>query len=254
MWQARPPDHEAIRKFDATRRRFDLNPLAIHANYLVNLATADPRVLANSIEAFRGELERAAAIGADYVVLHPGSYRGRTVEEAIESLAVALRNAARGFRHAGLTVLIENTAGSGCAVGSRFEELGAIRDRAGALSDLSIGFCLDTCHLLAAGYDIATAGGLRAMTESADKLLGWDNVRLIHANDSRMPLGSRVDRHQNIGEGHIGSAGFRRLLHHPKLRGKPFILETPVRDPGDDRRNLEILKRLAGDKRCGATE
>lgn len=246
MWQARVPEGAAVRRLASARERFDLHPLAIHVNYLVNLASTDPVVRAKSIGAFRGELERARAIGADYLVLHPGSYRGRAVEDAIRSFAVALGDAARGFRHSGLTVLIENTAGSGYAIGSRFEELRLLRDEAGALTDLPVGFCLDTCHLLASGYDIASAAGLRITIRSAGAVLGWDSVRLIHANDSKTPLGSRVDRHENIGEGHIGAAGFRRLLRHPRLRTKPFILETPVRAPGDDRRNLDALKRLAG--------
>lgn len=239
------PERAAVRQFASARERFDLHPLAIHVNYLVNLASADPVVRAKSIAAFRGELERARAIGADYLVLHPGSYRGRAVEDAIRSFAVALRDAARGFCHGGPTVLIENTAGSGCAIGGNLDELRLIREEAGALTDLPVAFCLDTCHLLASGYDIATAAGLGAAIQKADASLGWDSVRLIHANDSRTPLGSRVDRHENIGQGHIGAAGFRRLLRHPRLRTKPFILETPVRTPGDDRRNLDTLKRLA---------
>lgn len=246
MWRARVPDRIAVRQFASARERFDLHPLAIHGNYLINLASADPVVRAKSVAAFRGELERARAIGADYLVLHPGSYRGRDVEDAIRSFAVALRDAARGFRYSGVTVLIENTAGSGCAIGSRFEELRLLRDEVGALTDLPLGFCLDTCHLLASGYDIASAAGLTATVRSAATVLDWDNVRLVHANDSKTPPGSRVDRHENIGEGHIGREGFRRLLRHPRLRTKPFILETPVRTAGDDRRNLDTLKRLAG--------
>ena len=216
----------------------------IHVSYLVNLASADPVIRAKSIAAFRGELERAAAIGAEYLVLHPGSYRGRSVEEGIADFVAALRDAAAGFHSRGLTVLLENTAGAGSHLGSRFEELASIRERAGEVTDLPIGYCLDTCHLLAAGFDIATPAGLRATVRSAERLLGLDNVRVFHVNDSKTPLGSHVDRHANIGEGHIPLAAFRRILKHPKLRGKPFILETPIDQPGDDRRNLDTLKRL----------
>ena len=112
--------------------------------------------------------------------------------------------------------------------------------------DLRIGYCLDTCHLLAAGFDIAQAGGLEATVRHIDNVLGLQNVGVIHTNDSKQPLGSRVDRHANIGEGHIGDAGFRRILRHPELRDKPFILETPVDEEGDDQRNVDALKRLAG--------
>jgi deoxyribonuclease-4 len=245
MWRARVPDVSNVEHFRAARERFDLNPLAIHVNYLVNLAAIDPAVRAKSIAAFRGELERAAAIGADYLVLHPGSSGGRPVEDAIASFAAALSDAAKGCRHVNLTVLLENTAGSGYSIGSRFEELQSIRERARDLTDLPIGYCLDTCHLLASGYDIATAAGLRATIQSIERCLGLAHVRLFHANDSKTPLGSRVDRHENIGEGYIGREAFRRILRHPKLRSKPFILETPVRAPGDDRRNLDTLKQLA---------
>jgi len=131
---------------------FDLRPLAIHVSYLVNLASADPVIRAKSIAAFRGELERAAAIGAEYLVLHPGSYKGRSVEEGIADFAAALRDAAAGFHSRGLTVLLENTAGAGSYLGSRFEELASIREQAGGLIDLPMGYCLDTCHLLAAGF------------------------------------------------------------------------------------------------------
>jgi deoxyribonuclease-4 len=245
MWRARMPDPAQVKLLKAARRRFDLRPLVIHVSYLVNLASADPVIRAKSIAAFRGELERAAAIGAEYLVLHPGSYRGRSVEEGIADFVDALRDAATGFHSSGLTVLLENTAGAGSHLGSRFQELASIRERASDVTDLPIGYCLDTCHLLAAGSDISTPTGLRATVGSAESLLGLDNVRVFHVNDSKTPLGSHVDRHANIGEGHIPLAAFRRILRHPKLRGKPFILETPIDEPGDDRRNLDALKSLA---------
>jgi deoxyribonuclease-4 len=244
MWRARPPDPGQVELLKAARRRFDLNPLVIHVSYLVNLASADPVIRAKSIAAFRGELERATAIGAEYLVLHPGSYRGRSMEEGIAGFVAALRDAAASFHSGGLTVLLENTAGAGSHLGSRFEELASIRERAGSLTGLPIGYCLDTCHLLAAGFDIATPAGLRATVGSAERLLGLENVRVFHVNDSKTPLGSHVDRHANIGEGHIPLAAFRRILRHPKLRAKPFILETPIDEPGDDRRNLDTLKLL----------
>ena len=244
MWRAGAPDSGQVKALKAARRRFDLNPLVIHVSYLVNLASADPAIRAKSIAAFRGELERAAAIGAEYLVLHPGSYRGRSVEEGIADFVAALRDAAAGFHTRSLTVLLENTAGAGSHLGSRFEELASIRERAGAVTRLPMGYCLDTCHLLAAGFDLATPAGLRATVRSAERLLGMANVRVFHVNDSKAPLGSHFDRHANIGEGHIPLDAFRRILKHPKLRGKPFILETPIDQPGDDRRNLDALKRL----------
>jgi deoxyribonuclease-4 len=152
-----------------------------------------------------------------------------------------------------VTVLLENTVGCGAQIGGCFEELRAIRDLAARSTDLSVGYCLDTCHLLGAGFDIADEGGLLTTVEHADRVLGIDNVKVIHANDSKLPLGSRVDRHANIGEGHIGKAGFRRILANPRLREKPFILETPVDNEGDDRRNLQNLKRLCRKSRTTIT-
>jgi deoxyribonuclease-4 len=250
MWRARVPDPEQIRLIRAARERFDLNPLVVHANYLINLASQDPSIRAKSIDGFRGEIERAAAIGAEYLVVHPGSYRGQSAEAGIAAVALGLRDAASGLRTLQVTVLLENTAGCGAALGSRFEELQSIRDLARDLTSLPVGYCFDTCHLLAAGFDIATPAGLRTTLRDAELILGLENVRVIHANDSKTPLGSRVDRHASIGQGHIGREGFRRILTHPKLRAKPFILETPVDEPGDDRRNLDALKALAARNRA----
>ena len=241
-----------IKRLRDARERLDLHPLAIHANYLVNLASLDPVVRERSIQSFRGEIERAAAIGAEYLVVHPGSYRGRSIEQGVAAFALALRDAAHGVHTGHLTVLLENTAGAGNHLGSRFEELQSIRELARDLTGLPVGYCLDTCHLLAAGFDVSTAPGLRAMVRSAEETLGISNVLLFHANDSRGKLGSRLDRHENIGEGHIGSGGFRRILAHPKLRSKPFILETPVKHEGDDRRNLDTLKALGAYARTSA--
>ena len=245
MWRASVPDRADIRKMRAARERFDLKPLAIHVSYLINLASFDPVIRRKSVDGFRGELERAGAIGAEYLVVHPGSYRGQSVDEGVAAFVLGLQEAAEGIRNQGVTVLVENTVGAGCHIGGCFEELRSIRDLAGKAVDLPIGYCLDTCHLLASGFNVATAAGLRTTLQQAEKTLGLSHVRLIHTNDSKGGLGSRLDRHANIGSGHIGLEGFRRILGHPKLRHKPFILETPVDEPGDDRRNVDTLKSLA---------
>jgi len=253
MWRASPPGLEQIRLLQRVRERLDLYPLAIHASYLVNLASCDPVIRERSIAAFRGELERAAAIGAEYLVVHPGSSRGQPLGQAIEALALALRDAAAGWTGNRVTVLLENTVGCGAQIGGRFEDLRAIRDRAAALTDMPVGYCLDTCHLLAAGFEISSEAGLRRTVRHAEEVLGIANVKLIHANDSRAALGSRIDRHASIGKGHIGTEGFRSLLAHPLLRDKPFILETPVERPGDDRRNLKRLLKLCPKSRTTTT-
>ena len=245
LWRAKAPDPTEVKRFRALREKHDLYPLVIHDNYLINLASCDEALRAKSVEAFRGELERALIIGAEYLVAHPGNCKGYSIDEGIIALVRSLVEAADGLDTHGLTVLLENMAGAGATLGSRFEELAEVRRYAAEFSSLRIGFCVDTCHTLSAGFNIATADGLRSTVAEIDKILGLENVPIIHSNDSKMPLGSRLDRHQNIGQGYIGEDGFRRILKHPKLRSKAFILETPVDEPGDDVKNLETLKRLA---------
>ncbi|MCX6620314.1 MAG: deoxyribonuclease IV [Acidobacteria bacterium] len=254
MWRAPAPDPAAIERLREVRERHDLAPLVIHDNYLINLASSDEVIRRKSIDGFRGELERAIAIGAEYLVAHPGNYKGSTIEQGIQTLAGSLEEAARGIRGRKLTLLLENTAGSGAQLGSKFEELAAIRESASKRVPFEIGYCIDTCHSLVAGYDVATAAGLRATIAEMKQWLGLDLVRVIHTNDSKKGLGSRVDRHENIGEGCIGEEGFRRILNHPALRDKPFILETPVDNEGDDRKNVEALKRLCRRSRTTTTK
>ena len=249
MWRASMPPALDCQMLARVRRKLDLTPLVIHDNYLINLASIDPTIRSKSIACFRGELQRAVAIGAEYLVAHPGSYKNQTLEEGIVNFARGLAEAAQGVARGGVMLLLECTAGGGCHIGSRFEELRSIRDLALTMTDLPIGYCLDTCHLMAAGFDIRTQAGLNQTVRDADSILGMSNVKLIHANDSKTPLGSRADRHENIGQGHIGEDAFRRILAHPKLRKLPFILETPVDEEGDDVRNLETLKKLSSKSR-----
>ena len=244
QWKASTLSEPAIKLLKAAREKYDLTPLIIHDNYLINLASAHEKIRALSIEAFRGELSRAIAIGAEYLVAHPGNYKGQTVEQGILHFIEGVAAAATGLKFEKLMLLIENTVGAGAQLGGRFEELHVMREYGAKMTDLPIGFCLDTCHLLCSGYDIATEPGLKKTIAEADRLLGLENVRVIHANDSKTPLGSHVDRHEHIGEGYIGLDGFRRILAHPGLRSKAFILETPVDKDGDDRRNLDTLKGL----------
>lgn len=244
MWKAPVLREEDVRRMRRARERFDLAPLVIHDSYLINLAAADEALRRRSAAAFRGEIERALAIGAEFLVAHPGSAKGLPAEAGVARVARSLAEAARGLASRNLTLLLENTAGSGSALGSRLEELAEIQRLAQGRLDFEIGFCLDTAHCLAAGYDVASPAGLRRTLDGVEAILRLDRVGVIHANDSKAPLGSRVDRHEHIGRGHIGEAGFRGMLRHRRLRPKPFILETPVDEEGDDRRNIERLKRL----------
>ncbi len=244
MWRARLPDPAQVRLLRRAREKHDLTPLVIHDNYLINMASCSEPLRLQSVAAFRAELERALLIGADYLVTHPGNCKGHTVEQGIATVVRSLVEAAQGLKTSHLTVLLENTAGSGAALGSRFEELASIREHAAQVTDLRIGFCIDTCHCHSSGYDVATRTGVRKTVIEMNRVLGLENVRVIHANDSKTPFNSRVDRHEHIGQGSIGEDGFRSILTHPRLRQKAFILETPVDDAGDEIRNIEALKRL----------
>jgi deoxyribonuclease-4 len=245
QWRAAALSTVEIGLLQRARDKYDLTPLVIHDNYLINLAASEGTVRQLSIAAFRGELERAIAIGAEYLVAHPGNYRGQSLEQGIMNVLHAVAEAGAGLKFGKLKLLIENTVGAGTQLGGRLEELHVIREYLGQMTDLSVGYCLDACHLLASGYNVASADGLRTVVAEIEHVLGLDHVPVIHANDSKSPLGSHVDRHEHVGFGYIGNDGFRRILTHPKLRNKAFILETPVDQPGDDRRNVEALKNLS---------
>jgi deoxyribonuclease IV len=262
MWPrvgSRIVDSDAA-QFRAKRAALGLGPLVIHANYLINLATSDPVMRVRSIQAFHDEMVRGVALGADYLVVHPGSFRGRTPAQAIRDVAQAIRQAARGvrlcaafsdLRDCRLRLLLENTSGMGAAIGSRFEELKTIMDGA---PELPLGICLDTAHAFHAGYGIHTEAGLAQMITALDRTVGLARVAVLHVNDSKTPFASRVDRHEHIGRGKIGLEAFRRILNHPSLSasasagrpGRAFLLETPIDAPGDDRRNVRRLWDLVG--------
>jgi len=253
MWQAatvRIAETDA-KAFRTRREELGLGPLVIHANYLVNLAATQPMLRTRSIQAFHEELVRALALGADFVVVHPGSRGDAPVEQAIRTIVESVKQAARGVPIGHLRILIENTAGMGGAVGARLEEVGVmVQD----LRSLHVGACLDTAHLFAAGYDIKSEAGLAQTILAIDRTIGLERVPVFHVNDSKVPLGGRVDRHEHIGDGKIGAAAFARILRHPRfgavppegLLGRAFLVETPIDDPGDDRKNVAKLWELAG--------
>lgn len=244
-WRTLDPTPAECERFRAARARFGLSPLVIHDNYLINLASADATIREKSIAAFRRELERAVALDADYLVTHPGSAKGTTASEAIRTCIESLKRAAGGLTLDGLTILIENTAGQGSAIGRTFVEVAEIVE--GASGELPMGACIDTAHCFEAGYPVHTEMGLREAVRQLDATVGLGRVRVIHSNDSKTAFGSRADRHQHIGRGYIGKEGFRRIVRHPKLRRIPFICETPIDRPGDDKRNLRMMRFLAGE-------
>jgi deoxyribonuclease-4 len=245
-WAARDPSPEQCARFREVRLNYRLSPVVIHDNYLINLASEDSLLRQKSAYAFRKELERAAALGADYLVTHPGSAKARTAAQGIRSCIESLRQAAAGLRLDGLRILIENTAGQGSSLGRRFEEVAEIV--AGAEKDLPMGVCIDTAHCFEAGYAVHTQEGLLQTVNDLESTIGLGNVRVIHANDSKTAFASHADRHEHIGKGQIGKEGFRRIVCLPEFQAIPFICETPVDKPGDERRNVRMMRKLAGVK------
>ncbi len=226
------------------REQYDLRPLVIHTNYLVNLASTTPLFLKKSIEAFRGEVERALNLCAEYLVLHPGSFRGVGREAGLLQTAAAIDAATRGLNieKRNLTILIENTAGAEFSLGASFEQVAEVLER---LKDVvPVATCIDTCHTHVSGYDIVSSEGMEKTMQHLDETVGLKNVRVWHCNDAKAACGSKLDRHEHIGKGTIGSEPFRRLLNDPRLAHAAFIAETPIDEPGDDKRNVETLKKL----------
>ncbi len=250
-WAARPLSDEEVERFRSLRAETRISPVVIHCNYLVNLAAADPVIREKSRKAFREEVERGMLLGADYLVVHPGSARGACEADAIQTCAESLKVACRDLELDRLRILLENTAGQGECIGHRFEHLHEIIEAAGA--ELNLGVCLDTAHAFTAGYDIREREGLEAAFSSLERNVGMKNVRAVHFNDSKADYNSRVDRHWHIGLGHIGSDALRRVARYDSLRHAAFLLETPQDELGDDVRNLNVLRsfleledRLAG--------
>jgi deoxyribonuclease IV len=227
------------------RDHYDLKPLVIHTNYLINLASTTPLFLKKSVVSFRGEVERALALCAEYLVLHPGSFRGADREAGLLQTAAAIAAATQGLDlvKGNLTILIENTAGAEYSLGGSFEHIAEVLDRLRGV--VPIAACIDTCHSHVAGYDIVSEAGMRDTLAHLDATVGMKNVRVWHCNDAKAACGSKLDRHQHVGKGSIGREPFRRLLNDSRLAHAAFIAETPIDAPGDDKRNVGALKTLA---------
>jgi deoxyribonuclease-4 len=228
------------------REQYGLKPLVIHANYLVNLAGGNPEFHAKSIKAFRGEVQRALALCADFLVLHPGSFRGSSREEGLQRVALAIEQAVDGLDLAAgkLRILIENTAGSEFSLGGNFEQVAELLYLLGNF--VPSGACIDTCHTHVAGYDIVSEAGWAETVDQLERTMGLKQVYVWHCNDAKAAHGSKLDRHQHIGKGSIGLEPFRRLLNNPRLAHAAFIAETPIDEPLDDLMNVNALKALVG--------
>lgn len=220
-----------------------LRPVLTHASYLINLATTNKEFHRKSIAAMIDELDRAERLGIHAVVLHPGAHMGAGVETGVDQIARSLDEIHAAIPNHRVVTLLETAAGQGSCLGCSFEELGAILKR---VDDKSrVGVCFDTCHVFAAGYDLRTRDGYEKTIDEMERFVGLENVGAFHLNDSKKPLGSRVDRHQHIGEGEIGVEAFRMLLNDPRFAGLPKLLETPKKiEHESDRKNLALLRSL----------
>lgn len=243
QWAAPPIAPDQVKRFRAAYEQSGLGPVFSHDAYLINVGSPDPELHEKSRQALKVEVERAAVLGLAFVVMHPGSHRDSGEEAALKRIAKAVSWVLKQTKGSSVKILYENAAGQGSAVGHRFEHLAALL----ALTEPAnrTGICLDTCHLFAAGYDIRTPAGYRKVMEEFDRVVGIRNIQAIHLNDSKKDLGSRVDRHEHIGQGAIGLEGFRCLMNDARLKGVPMVLETPKDEEcAEDVMNLKVLRGL----------
>jgi deoxyribonuclease-4 len=253
QWRGREVPRAEVREFRNRVKASAIFPVVSHASYLINLATSAPALRQQSLEAMGDELDRAEALGLLGVVLHPGCYTTGNEAEGLTFVAAGLLDLLRARRRGRTMILLEHTAGQGTALGATFEQLATII--AGMDGHRRVGVCLDTCHLLASGYDLCSPQGYAATFEQFGRLVGFDRLKALHLNDSKKPLGSRIDRHTHIGHGYLGLESFRRIVNDARFRDMPMMLETPKeegRSPTKialdrlDERNLETLRGLLG--------
>ncbi len=244
MWRAPKVDPKQAERMKALRAKLDVGPLVIHTSYLVNVCSQTADFREKSVVAFRGEMERALAFGAEYLVLHPGSWKGLTRDEGLKLAAESIERAIEGlpWQGTGFHILIENTAGAECSLGGSFDQVAELVTLLRAHAP--VGVCLDTCHTHVAGYDIVTDEGYRETMKQVAATVGFEAVRVWHCNDAKAERGSKLDRHEHIGQGKIGVEPFRRLLNDERFAHCAFIAETPVDEPGDEERNVRVLKSL----------
>src|SRR5664280_2935885 len=226
------------------RAKYDLSPLVIHANYLINMAGVTPEFHRKSVEAFRAEVQRGIALCADFLVFHPGSFRGGTREEGLTRAAEAIDEAVDGLGidSSNLKITVENTAGAKYSLGGSFEQVAELMER--LRKHVPVAACIDTCHTHVAGYDITTREGFEETLQKLDATVGIKNVGVWHCNDAKAACGSKLDRHQHIGLGTIGLEPFRWLLNDARVAHAAFIAETPIDEPLDDLKNIEALKSV----------
>lgn len=244
MWRAPKVDPKQAERMRELRARHDVSPLVIHTSYLVNVCSQTSDVREKSVSAFRGEIERALTLGAEFLVLHPGSWKGLTRDEGLKLAADSIERAIDKLPWQGTPfhILIENTAGAEFSLGGSFEQVAELVERLKSYAPVAV--CLDTCHTHVAGYDLVTAEGFAETMNQIAATVTFDAVRVWHCNDAKAPRGSKLDRHEHIGQGTMGVEPFRWLLNDPRFDHCAFIAETPVDEPGDEERNVQVLKSL----------
>jgi len=240
-WHTKKVGSEEIEKFKARLNEGKVWPVFIHTPYLLNLASPNEDVYRKSVEVLKDELETAAVLGVPFVVTHLGSHLGRGKKSGFKRVVDAINDSFRASDNR-VTVLLENTAGTRNSMGSYFEDIEHILS--GIEDETRIGVCFDTCHAFAAGYDLVSQVAVEDTLHRFDEAIGLEKLKLVHLNDSKGGLGSRIDRHEHIGLGKIGEKGFRNILKS-KLRTVPLILETPRDEKRDDIENLRIVRDLA---------
>lgn len=245
MWHGKKIDPEATDLFKETAKKSGINPLLSHASYLINIGSNNPIIYKKSLEALLDELERCQELGIAYLVLHPGSSGTESESNALERVAISLDDVLEQF-HGSTMILLENMAGQGSALCYSLEQLALVREL--VTHKKRIGVCIDTCHAFAAGYDLRTPATYQQFWKQFDSLIGLDQLKALHINDSKKELGSRVDRHEDIGTGLLGLEPFRLLMNDADLFDVPKILETPRAELKDYVRNMNTLKGLLSDK------
>jgi deoxyribonuclease IV len=239
QWKAKPLTPEESTAFRDACKLAGIAPVIAHSAYLINLAAPDDVLYEKSLQAFLDELQRCESLGIPYLVVHPGAHMGAGEAQGLKRVAAAIDRIHRETADLRAAIALEVTAGQGTALAYKFEHFATILEAVDAPERLS--FCLDTCHLFAAGYDFRTRQGYDRMMAAWDDLVGIERIRVMHLNDSKKDLGSRVDRHEHIGQGYIGTKGFEFLLKDHRLAGLPMVLETP-KDDDADVRNLQTLR------------
>lgn len=243
QWRGKPLTDDDVATYKELRSKSTISPIMVHDTYLINLCAKDKSILKKSREALKDELDRCEMLGVDFLNFHPGSHMGVGEKEGIKLIADSLNiihDQTSGYR---TKSVVEATAGQGTAVGYRFEHLREIIDLVEQKERMAV--CIDTCHVFAAGYDIASEKGYEETFEEFDAVVGFDRLVAFHVNDSKRDLGSRVDRHEHIGKGCIGKKGFAFLMNDPRFVGLPKILETPKgEDMKEDVMNMRVLRKL----------